>query len=193
MANVKKTTSFPLWSLFISLVIYLSAFIASACEFRNDKWVYEQMCRFRSCWPALYEIWVLGISFGVISFVVSLIIFILHYRDSRLKSKISMAFLVLVAIMWLAVMVVGWLPLRISLVAGSNGLPAWYGGNGGLPTWSTSYRSRDLKPIAGIFHYAVAWHRTAVVDATKAANAFRGTVEHGRTALAAVILSNLAL
>jgi hypothetical protein len=194
MANAKKPSRFPLWVLFVSAVNYMVVFVTASFQLSNGQWIYGQMCGQGSCWPAHYEIWAIGLAFGAFSLIASLVMFFLYHRDARFKDMISVPVSALIAVLWLVVLVVGWLPLEISLEAGHNGLPAWGLNGANSTTLSTSYNSSDPQPRAGMFHYAVAY-RTATLNHPSVANntLIDVTVERGRTALAGVIVFTLSL
>jgi len=178
----------------LSMAIYLAAFVGAASEYGPDHWTYEEMCQFNTCWKALYQVWAIAIAFGVFSFVASAALAFLQIRPwqrvHRFLSAITIGVLLLIAAMWLAVILIGWVPLHINLRPGFNALPLWDSYGNGI---ERQLNSDDPTPTAGMFHYAIAWYQAAVVDApSNASPGLSDFQNHGHSALAAVVLCNIA-
>ncbi|KAH8882007.1 hypothetical protein GQ53DRAFT_812377 [Thozetella sp. PMI_491] len=177
-------------ALAISFCIYLSAFVVSIYEYRYNRWIYDKMCHYKSCWPALYQVWAVGIASSVVSFVISIALIILNARKIRFSRIAMIVSAVLIAAMWLAVIVLGWVPLNITLEAGYNGLPE-YSSSGNV--WATDYKSYDSTPSAGMFHYALAWYRIATQEApSNLSSSFSDVKDKGTAGMAGVVIYNMA-
>ncbi|KAH8664660.1 hypothetical protein BX600DRAFT_512667 [Xylariales sp. PMI_506] len=173
-SNAQSGPRFPYHTLGISVVVYFVALITSAVASTISQELYNEPCDFGDCSTALQTIWRLTIACSVVTFVVSIIQFIVHERGHQSKGRLTMVFLAINAILWLSPIVLGWLP------------PPWTNSADG----STTYYETDNKPPSvGMFHYVLSWYR-----ASKTIYKFSASYDttSASSVLVAVILCNLA-
>lgn len=159
MVKSNNGAPFPTSLFVLSLAIYLATLIITVFEYDKEDKIHTSLCgRYKeNCWSFLYVTWIIVLTFCAFSIIASIILRLMHKHDYPHKNSASIRTLVLIAAMWLTVIVVGWWPLSISVTAGHNGLPDY------SSEWP-SYKSKDATPLAGMFHYAVAWYQNAVVN-----------------------------
>lgn len=92
----------------ISILIYLTTLIITIVEITKAKLLYNETCKWGSCWAFFIAIWTLAIPAAFLSLMREAIS--LGVTKGHRKLKISSA--VIVWAFWFVVLVIGWVPIR---------------------------------------------------------------------------------